>query len=69
MNDAELIKRHSRGDVQAFNFLVWRWQTPIFNFCLRYTGSRDDALDLSQKTFIKCYHSLDQLKNADRFGS
>ncbi len=69
MNDAELIKRHTRGDAQAFNFLVWRWQTPIYNFCLRYTGSRDDALDLAQKTFIKCYHSLDQLKNTDRFSS
>ena len=69
MNDAELIQRHIRGDAQAFNFLIWRWQTPIYNFCLRYSGSRDDALDLAQKTFIKCYHSLGQLNNADRFGS
>ena len=69
MNDAELIQRHVHGDAQAFNFLVWRWQTPIYNFCLRYSGSRDDALDLAQKTFIKCYHSLDQLNNAERFRS
>lgn len=69
MNDAELIQRHQGGDAQAFNFLIWRWQTPIYNFCLRYTSSRDDALDLAQKTFIKCYNSLDQLNNSNRFSS
>ena len=53
VEDADLISRVRRGDVEAFNLLVSRWEKRVFNYLLRLTGSPDDALDLSQDVFLE----------------
>jgi RNA polymerase sigma-70 factor (ECF subfamily) len=74
MTDGELIQRFLEGEneregMNAFNTLVWRWQKPIYNFILRYTGRRDEAGDLTQQVFIKVYRNLSRLKDCERFSS
>ncbi len=69
MTDAQLIQQYLAGDVQAFNMLVWRWQKPVYNFILRYLGREEDAKDLTQKTFIKAYKNLRNLKDHRKFAS
>ena len=55
------------GDVNAYGTLVKRYQKPIFNLMYRMTGSRADALDLSQETFIKAYDKLRLFKTDRKF--
>ncbi|MFQ5707209.1 MAG: RNA polymerase sigma factor [bacterium] len=69
MTDAQLIERYLDGDITAFNTLVWRWENNIFNFVLRYVGNREEAKDLSQKTFIRVYRKLHHLRDMDKFSS
>jgi RNA polymerase sigma-70 factor (ECF subfamily) len=56
-----------RGDIEAFNLLVSRWEKRIFNYLLRLTGSSEDALDLSQDVFLKAYQNIRKLEDPARF--
>ena len=67
VEDRDLILRARRGDVDAFNMLVSRWEKPIYNYLLRQVRQREDALDLSQETFLKAYRNLGRLQEIDRF--
>jgi RNA polymerase sigma-70 factor, ECF subfamily len=68
VEDADLISRVRRGDVEAFNVLISRWEKRVFNYLLRITDSPDDALDLSQDAFLKAYQNIRKLDDPARFG-
>ncbi|HVV43818.1 MAG TPA: sigma-70 family RNA polymerase sigma factor [Bryobacteraceae bacterium] len=68
VEDADLISRVRRGDVEAFNLLISRWEKRVFNYLLRLTASPDDALDLSQDVFLKAYQNIRKLDDPARFG-
>jgi len=48
------------GDVNAYAVLVKRYQKPVFNLMLRMTGSEQDAIDLTQETFVRAYEKLEK---------
>lgn len=54
---------------EAFNRLVLRYQDRVFNFCSRFLGNDEDAMDCSQEIFIKVYNNLDGFRFASRFSS
>ncbi len=68
VEDADLISRVRRGDVEAFNLLVSRWEKRVFNYLLRLTGRPEDAMDLSQEAFLKAYQNIRKLDDPARFG-
>jgi len=68
VEDRDLIPRARAGQVEAYNLLVSRWEKRIFNYLLRLVGNREDAMDLSQDTFLKAYQSLGKLEDEGRFG-
>jgi RNA polymerase sigma-70 factor (ECF subfamily) len=55
---ASLIRRCVTGDAAAWEEIVQRFNRRIFNICYRFTGSPDDAEDLTQEVFIKVYRTL-----------
>lgn len=67
MTDAELVHNFCNGDTQAFNVLVERWQHRIHRLAYRYFTSHDEAMEITQKTFIKAYKRLHSLDNAEKF--
>lgn len=56
--DSQLAHKARDGDQQAFAELVRLHQDGVFRFVLRMTGSRDEAMDLTQDTFIKAWQAL-----------
>lgn len=68
VEDADLISRVRRGDIEAFNLLVSRWEKRVFNYLLRITGRPEDAMDLSQEAFLKAYQNIRKLDDPARFG-
>jgi len=68
VEDADLISRVRKGDIEGFNILVSRWEKRVFNYLLRLLGSPDDALDLSQDVFLKAYQNIRKLDDPARFG-
>jgi RNA polymerase sigma-70 factor (ECF subfamily) len=67
VEDKELVARARRGDVEAYNVLVSRWEKKLYNYLLRLTGHREDAQDLSQEAFFKAYQALGTLEEAEKF--
>ncbi len=50
-SDQELIDEINKGQSEAFEVLYYRYRDWVFNLAWRFTGSRDDALDVLQETF------------------
>lgn len=67
VEDRDLIAKARRGDVEAYNLLVSRWERRVFNYLLRLVSNREDALDLSQDVFLKAYQNLPKLDDPARF--
>ena len=67
VEDADLIQQAARGGVEAYNLLVSRWEKRVYNYLLRITGNREDALDLAQDVFLKAYQNLRKLDDPGRF--
>jgi RNA polymerase sigma-70 factor, ECF subfamily len=67
VEDADLIRQAARGGVEAFNLLVSRWEKRVYNYLLRITANREDALDLTQDVFLKAYQNLRKLEDPGRF--
>lgn len=67
VEDRDLILKARRGDVEAYNLLISRWEKRVFNYILRMVANREDALDLTQDVFLKAYQSLARLEDPARF--
>lgn len=52
------IKKAADGDADAFEQLVLKYQTQIYNLCFRISGNAEDAADLTQEAFIKAWSNL-----------
>jgi len=57
-DDAQLVEECRRGDLRAFEVLVYRYQKPVFNVVYRMVRDREDARDLTQGTFLKAFQQL-----------
>ena len=55
-----LVNEILSGEVNSYALLVKRYQKPIYNLMLRMTGSEQDALDLTQETFVRAYEKLEK---------
>ena len=53
------IAVHVRGGSErAFEVLFQRYHRPVLAFCQHMLGSRDEAEDVAQQTFLAAYHDL-----------
>jgi RNA polymerase sigma-70 factor, ECF subfamily len=68
-DDPALVLRCREGDRNAFERLVIRYQKPVFNVALRMLRNRQDAMDVSQTTFLKAFEHLGDYDPAFRFYS
>src|SRR2546423_7399513 len=63
--DGVLAQQALAGEEQAFEVLVHRYSTPLFNFICRFLGDYDQACDISQQVFLQLYISLPTLRIGD----
>jgi len=69
LTDDELIDQVRAGDLQSFEELIDRYRNQVFNFVYRILGSRDEAEDILQDTFMKVYQHLPRYKKQSKFSS
>jgi RNA polymerase sigma-70 factor, ECF subfamily len=58
LQTTQVIKRCLAGDNSAWEEIVRAHNRRIYNICYRFTGSADNAEDLTQEVFIKIYRTL-----------
>lgn len=67
--DLLLIQRVLRGEQQAFQQLVERYQDLVFTLVLRVLQSREEAEEVTQDVFLKVYNRLGQFEQRSRLST
>lgn len=67
--DHDLVKRWHAGDEGAFEQLVRRHEKKVFRLLLRMMGDRDEALDVSQETFLSLHRHGHRFRGDARFST
>jgi RNA polymerase sigma factor (sigma-70 family) len=68
-DDAELVEACRRGDLDAFEWLVEKYQNLALAFALSYVQNFHDAQEIVQEAFLNAYCKLVQLNDPKRFRS
>ena len=68
-DDHELVSACKRGDVDAFEVLVRRHQTRMFNIAYRMVGNYDDACEIVQDAFVAAYRKVNMFKAKSKFST
>ena len=65
--DEVLMVAYQKGDVRSFEILLTRHRKPVFNFILRFVGSRETAEDLLQETFLRVIKGAEAYQRQAKF--
>ncbi len=65
--DRLLVERCQRGDEQAFEALFLRHRDRLYRFCVHRLGSRSEAEDAVQETFLRAWRALPSFGGERRF--
>jgi RNA polymerase sigma-70 factor (ECF subfamily) len=68
-DDQTLIAACRRGDASAFEGLVLRHQSMIFNVALRMTGNYEDSADIVQDAFLSAWNKIGDYRGEARFST
>ena len=67
--DEALIAAALNGSALAWEKLVRRYESKIFNLGLRLMGNNSDAMDLVQEVFLGVYRNLHRFRGDSKFSS
>ena len=67
MLEGDLVNRARKGDLQAYDELVRRYQERIYATIYHMTANHEDANDLAQESFIKAYQALKSFRGGSSF--
>ena len=65
--DQQLVERVQRGDKNAFNLLVSKYQHKVASLVTRYVSNQSDVSDVVQEAFIKAYRALPEFRGESAF--
>jgi RNA polymerase sigma-70 factor, ECF subfamily len=68
-NDNQLIDATLSGSVTAWETLVRRHETRVYNIGLRLMHNPDDAMDLTQEVFLGVYRNLYRFRGESQFST
>lgn len=68
-NEREVILACQKGDAQAFEYLVSRYQKQMFNMAFRMTGSYEEACEVVQEAFLSAYRSIKKYRGEAKFST
>jgi len=65
--DEQLMRAYKEGDVQAFHRLVERHEGPLYRFCLRALGDKEQAADAAQEVFMRIVRNAAKWERKAKF--
>lgn len=68
-DEKTLVRRGQAGDNDAFARLVERNQASVYNLALRMTRDPEEAVDLTQETFLRAWRSLPGFRAEAKFST
>ena len=68
-NNKSLIERAKKGDKDAMARIIENNQKNVFALAFRMTGNREDALDITQETFLRAMNSIGKFRGDSGLGT
>jgi RNA polymerase sigma-70 factor (ECF subfamily) len=68
-NDTELIMQTQRGNMNAFEQLVQRYDKRVLTIAAGYVSCSDDAKDIYQEVFLRVYKGLPKFQYKSEFST
>src|SRR5262249_18207177 len=68
-DDRQAVVACQRGEREAFDRLVERYQRDIYRLCYRYVNNHEDASDMAQEVFLKAYRAIDRFRGDSSFST
>lgn len=69
IEEKDWLKKAAKGDSAAFEQLVLKYQTQVYNLCFRVMGNAEDAADMAQETFLKAWRNLESFHGEAAFST
>jgi len=66
-DDRSLVRAAQGGDAQAFRALVEKYQRRVYQLALGMTKDADEAMDITQETFVRVHRYLPSFKGDSSF--
>jgi RNA polymerase sigma-70 factor (ECF subfamily) len=67
--ESQLILRAKKGDMQAFEKLIYRYDKHVLAIAASYRHSKEDAKDIYQEVFIRVYKGLNNFEGKSEFST
>jgi RNA polymerase sigma-70 factor (ECF subfamily) len=67
--DQILVIKAQKGDMEAFEALIKKYEKKIYNISYRMLQDGEEALDAAQDVFLKVYRSLSSFKSESKFST
>jgi RNA polymerase sigma-70 factor (ECF subfamily) len=68
-DERDAIEACRRGEREAFDLLVERYQREIYRLCYRYVGNHEDANDMAQEAFLKAWRGIASFRGESAFST
>jgi RNA polymerase sigma factor (sigma-70 family) len=68
-DDIYYIEAVRKGNVQAFSFLVEKYQKLVYTLALKLLKKPEEAEEMAQDTFVKAFQKLDSYEGKSKFST
>ena len=69
VDDREAVEACQRGEREAFDHLVERYERDVYRLCYRYVNDPQDANDMAQEVFLKAYRAIGRFRGDSSFST
>ena len=67
--DTVLVEQFKRGSLEAFEEIMQRYESKVFNMAMRFTRNQEDAEEVLQDVFSTLYRKIDGFQGKSAFSS
>ena len=67
--DSVLIEKVKEGGFGAFERIVRKYESRVYNHCVKFLNNQEDAEDVLQETFLQVYRSLNSFRGDSAFST
>ena len=68
-DDLYYIDAVKKGNVQAFSFLVEKYQKMVYTLAMKLMKKPEEAEEMAQDTFIKAFHKIESYEGKSKFST
>jgi RNA polymerase sigma-70 factor (ECF subfamily) len=68
-DDREAVAACQRGEREAFDRLVERYQRDVYRLCYRFVNNHEDANDMAQEAFLKAFRAIGRFRGDSSFST